>query len=232
MNVNEEQVTSKSIASVRRDGYDPAAVDRVIEGLEEALDDLAAKYAGLEQADMEMRAILQTANERVRLQEEELARALDAARQPAPVGKRARIVEDPVQTTSEWAARLLEISTRDAETILTEARGEAGRVVAHARAEAARTIQAKLSKLHAREAELDEMAEEQRKQLDRMRDETLHEIEGRRDKLDAEVRRLSEFEDQVRTQLVTYFHKQLEFLEPPHLIGINVGANVGESRAS
>ena len=186
--------------------------------------DLTAKCAGLEQADMAMRAILQTANERVRLQEEELLRALDTAREPAPVRPPVPVDEDPVRATSEWAARLLEISTREAETIVTEARDEAGRIVARARSEAAQTIQARLSKLHAREDAVEEMAEEQRKQLDRMRNETLLELEGRRGELDAEVRRSTE----VRTQLVSYFHEQLELLERPHL----VATNVGESRAS
>lgn len=232
MNVNEEQVKSKRLATVRQDEYDPAAVDGVIESLKQAVDDLTAKCAGLEQGDMAMRAILQTANERIRLQKEELARALDAAGEPAPAGRRASVVEDPVRATSEWAARLLEISTRDAETIVAEARDEAGLVVAHARAEAAQKIQAKLSKLHAREEALDAMAEEQRQQLDRMREETLLELEGRRDKLDADERRLSEFEGRVRAQLVSYFHEQLEFLERPHLLETNVDADVGESRAS
>ena len=229
--MNEEQVESKRFATVA-DGYDPAAVDSVIDGLEQALDDLTAKYAGLEQADMAMRALLQAANERVRLQEEELARVRDAAREPAPAGKRMRVVEDPVQATSEWAARLLEISTRDAETIVAEARDEAARVVAHARTEAAKSIQAKLSKLQAREEELDTIAEEQRKQLDRMRKEIVLELEARRDKLEAEERRLSEFEGQVRAQLASYFHEQLEFLERPRLVGAHLGAKGGASRAS
>jgi cell division septum initiation protein DivIVA len=223
-----EQVKSERFATVQRDGYDPAAVDEVIGNLEQAVHDLTAKCAGLEQADMAMRAILQTANERVRLQEEELARALDTAREPAPVRPPVPVDEDPVRATSEWAARLLEISTREAETIVTEARDEAGRIVARARSEAAQTIQARLSKLHAREDAVEEMAEEQRKQLDRMRNETLLELEGRRDELDAEVRRSTE----VRTQLVSYFHEQLEFLERPRLLEVSVGAHLGESRAS
>jgi cell division septum initiation protein DivIVA len=232
MNVNEEQVNSERFATVQRDGYDPAAVDDAIDSLEKAVDDLAAKCAGMEQADMAMRAILQTANERVRLQEEEIAHALAAVREPAMEERPALVVEDPVRATSEWAARLLEISTRDAEAIVAEARDEAGRIVAHARAEAAQTIQVKLSKLQAREDALEAMAGEQRKQLDRMRKETLLELESRRDKLDADVRRLSEFEGQIRTHLASYFHEQLEFLELPHLVGTNVGAHVGESRAS
>ena len=230
-----EQVRSRRFATVQRDGYDPAAVDEAIASLEQAVDDLTAKCAGLEQADMAMRAILQTANERVRLQEEELAHALDAAREPAPAGTPVSVVEEPPRTTSEWAARLLEISTRDAETIVTEARDEAGRIVARARSEAAQTIQARLSKLHAREDAVEEMAEEQRKELDRMRNETLLELEGRRDELDAEVRHSTE----VRTQLVSYFHEQLELLERPHLVerphllGTHVlGTHVRESRAS
>ena len=230
-----EQVKSKRFATVQRDGYDPVAVDEVIASLEQAVDDLTAKCAGLEQADMAMRAILQTANERVHVQQEELARALDAAREPAAVERPVSVGEDPVRATSEWAARLLEISTREAETIVTEARDEASRIVARARSEAAQTIQARLSKLHAREDAVEEMAEEQRKQLDRMRTETLLELEGRRDELDAEVRRSTE----VRTQLASYFHEQLALLERPHLVerphvlGTHaLGTHVGESRAS
>jgi cell division septum initiation protein DivIVA len=232
MGVNEEQVKSEGLGAVQGDEYDPAVVDGVIESLEKAVDELTARCAGMEQADMAMRAILQTANERVRLQEEELARALDDAREPALEGRPTLVVEDPVRATSEWAARLLEISTRDAEAIVTDARDEAGRVVAHARSEAAQIIQAKLSKLQAREEALDAMVEEQRKQLDRMREETMLELDRRRDNLDAAVRRLGEFEGQVRTQLVSYFHEQLEFLERPRLLEATVGANVGESRAS
>lgn len=233
MNVNEEQVKSERLGAVQRDEYDPAVVDGVIDSLEKAVDDLSARCAGMEQADMAMRAILQTANERVRLQEEELARALDAAREPALEGTPPLVVEDPVRATSEWAAaRLLEISTRDAEAIVAEAHNEAARVVAHARAEAAQLVQAKLSKLQDREEALDAMAEDQRKELDRMREETLLELECRRDNLDAQARRMSEFEGQVRTQLVSYFHEQLEFLERPRLLEVSVGAHVGESRAS
>ena len=161
----------------------------MIGNLEQAVHDLTAKCAGLEQADMAIGAVLKTANGQSRLQEEEVTRALDAARKSAPVGTPVLIIEEPPRATSEWAARLLEISTRDAETIVTEARDEAGRIVARARSEAAQTIQARLSKLHAREDAVEEMAEEQRKQLDRMRNETLLELEGRRDELDAEVRR-------------------------------------------
>ena len=200
------------------------------------MNDLAAKCAGLEQADMAMRAILQTANERVRLQEEELARALDAAREPAPAERPVPVVDDPVRATSEWAARLLEISTRDAETIVTEARDEAGRIVARARSEAAQTIQARLSQsCPPIEEAVDAMAEEQRKQLDQIRDETLLKLETMRDKLDAEVRRSI---SDVRRQLVSYFHEQLELLERPHLVerphvlGTHVGAGVGGTRAS
>jgi cell division septum initiation protein DivIVA len=216
-------VKGNRFASVRRDGYDPAAVDRVLDGLEKEVRDLAAKCTGLEQADTAMRATLKTANERVRLLEDELARAQDT---PAPV------VEDPVRTASKGAARLLEISTREAEAIVAEAREEEGRIVAHARTEAAQTIRAGLAELQAREEAMDAMADEQREQLDRMRSETLREIEARRDHLDAEVRRLTELEGQIRTELVSYFHEQLEVLERPSLAGTNGGADVAKPRAS
>jgi cell division septum initiation protein DivIVA len=232
MSVQEEQEIRQRFDTVQ-DGYDPAAVDRVIESLEQALDDLAAKYEGLEQADLRMRAMLQTANERVRHQEEELSLALDAAREQAPVeAPPALDGEDAVRASSEWAARLLAISTRDAEKMVAEAREEAGRVVANARTEAARTIQQNLSKLHAREEALEVKEEEQRKALDRMREETLLELESRRDEVEADVRRLREFEARSRTELVSYFREQLDLLERPQVVDIKVGARVGESRAS
>jgi cell division septum initiation protein DivIVA len=232
MNMTSEQVKGERFATVRRDGYDPAAVDRVLDGLEQEARDLAAKCTGLEQSDTAMRATLVTANERVRLLEEELARALDAAREPAPAETPAPVVEDPVRAASQSVARLLETCTRDADNIVAEAHEEAGRVVAHARAEAAQTIQAGLAELHAREEALDATAEEQREQLDRMRSETLRELEGRRDKVDAEVRRLSELGGQLRTELVSYFHEQLEVLERPSFAGTDVGADIVKSRAS
>ncbi len=105
-------------------------------------------------------------------------------------------------------------------------------MVAHARTEAAQIVQDKLSKLQAREEALEAMAEEQRKELDRMREETLLELETRRDNLNAQARRLSEFEGQVRTELTSYFREQLEILERPRLLEVRVGAHVGESRAS
>lgn len=236
MNMTSEQVEGERFAIVPRDGYDPAAVDRVLDDLEQDVRDLAAKCTGLEQSDTAIRTTLATANDRVRLLEEELARVQDAAREPAPADPPAPVVEDPVRAASQWAARLLEISTRDADHIVAEAHEEAGRVVAHARAEAARTIQAGLAELHAREEALDATAEEQREQLDRMRSETLRELEDRRDKVDAEVRRLSEIGDQLRTELVSYFREQLEILERPSVAGtdggVDIGADIVESQAS
>jgi cell division septum initiation protein DivIVA len=232
MSVQQEQETRRRFDTVQ-DGYDPAAVDRVIDSLEQALDDLAAKYEGLEQADVRMRAMLQTANERVRHQEEELAVALDAAREQAPVEALPALDgEDAVRASSEWAARLLAISTRDAEKMVAEAREQADRLVANARTEAARTIQQNLAKLHVREEALEVKEEEQRKALDRMREETLLELETRRDEVEADVRRLREFEARSRTELVSYFREQLEVLERPQVVDIKVGARVGESRAS
>lgn len=232
MNVTSEQEKGTRFATVRRDGYDPAAVDSVVEGLEKDVRDLGAKCTGLEQSDTAMRATLVTANERVRVLEEELARALEVVRESAPADTPAPVVEDPVRSASEWVARLLEISTRDADNIVAEAHEEAGRVAAHARAEAAQTIQAGLAELHAREEALAAMAEEQREQLDRMRSETLRELEDRRDQVDAEVRRLSELGSQLRTELVSYFHEQLEVLERPSIAETDVGADLFKSQAS
>ena len=115
-------------------------------------------------------------------------------------------------TASHSASRLLEIATRDAEALVVEARDEADQSLAQARAEAAEIIQTALSKVHAREEALDAMVAEQRDELDRMRTETLRELEGRRAELNDAGDQLTEYEEPIRTHLVSYFSEQLETL--------------------
>ena len=138
-----------------------------------------------------------------------------AAAAPVVVAPVIPIVEDTVRTASLSASKMLERATRDAEALVFEAREEADQVVAQARAEAAQAIQTCLTKVHAREEALDAMVEEQRIELDRTRKEALRELEGRRTELNNQVDQLTEFEDRIRTHLVSYFSEQLETLAEP-----------------
>jgi cell division septum initiation protein DivIVA len=221
MTVTTEQTNGKRFATVRRDGYDPALVDRHLEDVERASLALEAQRSGLEEANTQLRGALVTANDRARALEDQLAQALEEARAAAavPAPQPTPVVQDAVTTASHNATRLLELATRDAEALVIGAREEAEQAVAVARAEAAEIVQAALQKVHAREEALETMAAEQREELDRVRTETLRDLEQRRAELDGEVNRLSEFESQVRSHLVGFFHEQLEVLEAPGLGG-------------
>lgn len=216
MTVTTEQSMGKRFGTVRRDGYDPEEVDRHIESAEQAARGQEAKIAGLEDANTTMRAALVTANERVRVLEDELARkmaesatALVAPAPPAPVA------EDTVRTASHTASRMLEKATGEAETLVVDARREADQLLATARAEAAETVQKALDKVHAREEALDAMESETREELETLRVDTLREVEARRSDLEARVTNLTDFEDEVRGHLVNYFTEQLAVLEQP-----------------
>ena len=170
MTVTTEQVKGKRFATVRRDGYDAGIVDRHLDDVEQTVRDLTAKLAGVEEANTLMRAALVNANERVRVLEDELSRAVQEAQAaaelpPAPAPAPIVVVEDTVKAASHSATRLLEIATRDAEALVVEARDEADQSIATARAEAAEIIQTALGKVHAREEALDAMAAEQRAEL-------------------------------------------------------------------
>jgi cell division septum initiation protein DivIVA len=217
MTVTTEKVTGKRFATVKRGGgYDVGDVDHHLEGVERAAADLVAKNTGLEESNAALRAALNTANERVRMLEEQLAAALAESREAAAVvAPVIPIVQDPVRTASLSASKMLERATRDAEALVFGAREEADQVVAQARAEAAQAIQACLTKVHAREEALDAMVEEQRIELDRTRKEALRELEGRRTELNNQVEQLTDFENRIRTHLVSYFSEQLETLAEP-----------------
>ncbi len=217
MTVTSEQVKGKRFATVKRGGgYDIGEVDLILEAVDRAAADLTAKNAGLEEANAALRAALVTANERARMLEEQLTGVLAESREAAAaVAPVIPIVQDSVKTASLSASKMLERATRDAEALVIGAREEADQVVAQARAEAAQAIQTCLTKVHAREEALDAMVEEQRIELDRTRKEALRELEGRRSELNNQVDQLTEFENRIRTHLVSYFSEQLETLAEP-----------------
>lgn len=218
MTVTTETTVGKRFGTVRRDGYDQGEVDRHIERAEEAARGQEAKIAGLEDANTTMRAALVTANERVRVLEDELARKMaesaTALVAPAP----PVVTEDTVRTASRTASRMLEKATEEAETLVAGAGREADQVLATARAEAADTVQKALDKVHAREEALDALEAETREELEKLRSETLGAVEARRSDLEARVSSLTDFEDQVRGHLVTYFSEQLTALEQPTVV--------------
>jgi cell division septum initiation protein DivIVA len=234
MSVTTEQVTGSRFATVKRGGgYDVGDVDRHIEAAERAAADLVAKNTGLEESNTALRAALVTANERVRMLEEQLTGALAESREAAAVvAPVIPIVQDPVRTASLSASKMLERATRDAEALVIGAREEADQVVAQARAEAAQAIQTCLTKVHAREEALDAMVEEQRVELDRTRKEALRELEGRRTELNNQVDQLTDFEDRIRTHLVSYFSEQLETLAEPIIAETLVIATTEHPQAS
>jgi cell division septum initiation protein DivIVA len=221
MTVTGDQMSGKQIASDgMRDGYETGEVDRSVDDAEKSMRDLETNGSALEETNADLRAELTIDRFAIRAAEAELARVRgesDAvvAGATAAETRAAPVVEDAVKTASYSAARLLEITTRNADALIADARAEADQIVTQARAQAEQMIQASLADANAREETMSARAEEQRVELDRARSETLSELEERRAELDAKVNQLAEFESQNRNQLISYFNSQLETLHRP-----------------
>lgn len=127
----------------------------------------------------------------------------------------AAAVEDreaSATTASYAAARLLEITTRNADAIVTDARARARQILDAAHAQAEQIIQARTAEAEAHEQSVKARVDAQHAELRQARDETLRELEARRAVLDQEVRQLTEFKIESRKDLISYFNEQLEKL--------------------
>jgi cell division septum initiation protein DivIVA len=130
VSITSERISGKRFSTVRKDGYDTGEVDQCLVDMERRLNEAERKVDVLQEANGLLHEQLLRAQEDLRRADEERNRMLDE-RPPVET-------EDPVRTSSQAAARLLEIATRDAEELLTEARQEGEKLVAVAHDEAAR----------------------------------------------------------------------------------------------
>lgn len=216
MPLTPEDVSNKRFTPVRlREGYDMGEVDQF-------LDEVEAELARLTRENDDLRAKLAAAQTggaaRVpdKASEPERVAERPAAPAPTPVAAAAPVQEIKVTTVadaSSAAARLLEIATRNADELVTEAKDQADKVIGEARTKAERLeseSKAKADRLESdartRSQMLDSETEERRRQL-------FGDLEKEKDKLNAEVENLRSFEREYRSRLRSYFEQQLAALD-------------------
>jgi DivIVA domain-containing protein len=211
MPLTPEDVSNKRFTPVRlREGYDMGEVDQF-------LDEVEAELARLTRENDDLREKLSTAQHgggstavSERTQDREQTEVAEKPVAPAPP-------ELPKVTTvadaSSAAARLLEIATRNADELVTEARNEADKVVGEARTRAEQMEAEAKSKAERMEEDartrsqmLDSETAERRQQL-------LGDLEKEKGQLNTEVENLRAFEREYRSRLKNYFQQQLAALD-------------------
>ena len=114
---------------------------------------------------------------------------------------------------SSAATRLLELATRNADEVVTEAIQEAEQIVGAARTEAERLEAETKSKTDKLEQEARARAQNLDSEVEGKRREMLGDLEREKRRLDTEVEDLRGFEREYRSRLKSYFTEQLQALE-------------------
>jgi DivIVA domain-containing protein len=210
MPLTPEDVSNKRFTPVRlREGYDMGEVDQF-------LDEVEAELARLTRENDDLRSKLSVA------QQGGGSSAVQPAQPsaPEPVQQRApepapkeTIKVTTVADASSAAARLLEIATRNADELVTEAKDQADKVVGEARTKAERLEAEAKTKAERMESDartrsqmLDSETAERRQQL-------FGDLEKEKDRLNGEVENLRSFEREYRSRLKGYFQQQLAALD-------------------
>ncbi|MFL6133074.1 MAG: DivIVA domain-containing protein [Nocardioidaceae bacterium] len=215
MPLTPEDVSNKRFTPVRlREGYDMGEVDQF-------LDEVEAELSRLTRENDDLRSKLSAAQQNG---------GSTAVSEPTQDRKAApAATELPKVTTvadaSSAAARLLEIATRNADELVTEAKGEADKVVGEARTKAERLEAEAKSKSERMEEDartrsqmLDAETAERRQQL-------LGDLEKEKGQLNTEVANLRSFEREYRSRLKNYFQQQLAALDGNGEGGEALGGN-------
>jgi DivIVA domain-containing protein len=141
----------------------------------------------------------------------------DKPAETKPVAAAASATEEiKVYTAAEAssaATRLLELATRNADEVVTEAIQEAEQVVGAARTEAERLEAETKSKADKLEQEARARAQNLDSEVEGKRREMLGDLEREKRRLDTEVEDLRGFEREYRSRLKSYFTEQLQALE-------------------
>jgi DivIVA domain-containing protein len=141
----------------------------------------------------------------------------DKPAETQPVAAAASATEEiKVYTAAEAssaATRLLELATRNADEVVTEAIQEAEQIVGAARTEAERLEAETKSKADKLEQDARARAENLDSEVENKRQEMLGDLEREKRRLDTEVEDLRGFEREYRSRLKSYFTEQLEALE-------------------
>ena len=218
MPLTPEDVSNKRFTPVRlREGYDMGEVDQFLDEVESELarltrenEDLRSKLSAAQQGG----GTTTPAPAPVQEKAPEPVKAPEPT--PAPVPAAAPVETIKVTTVadaSSAAARLLEIATRNADELVTEAKDQADKVIGEARTKAERLESESKVKADRMESDartrsqmLDSETAERRQQL-------FGDLEKEKEKLNAEVENLRSFEREYRSRLKSYFQQQLAALD-------------------
>ena len=239
MPLTPEDVSKKRFTPVRlREGYDMGEVDAFLDEVEAELerlikenDDLRSKLSA---TDGGTSAIAVPGKASDKASDKATEKAPDKVAEPTPekaaeamkaedkpAGKPAAVApsateEIKVYTAAEAssaATRLLELATRNADEVVTEAIQEAEQIVGAARTEAERVEAETKSKADKLEQEARARAQNLDSEVEGKRREMLGDLEREKRRLDTEVEDLRGFEREYRSRLKSYFTEQLQSLE-------------------
>ncbi|HZJ04888.1 MAG TPA: DivIVA domain-containing protein [Nocardioidaceae bacterium] len=222
MPLTPEDVSNKRFTPVRlREGYDMGEVDQFLDEVEAELarltrdnNDLRAKVASAQGGGPSTAGTVRKG--RAGDTSEETGKRAPVVPEPAPAAAKAEPAPaEPTPSTpaetiqihtvadaSGAAVRLLEIATRNADELVTEAKNDAERIVVDARTSAEKVE----SDARTRSEALDSETEERRKEL-------IGELDKEKEKLNVEVEALRSFEREYRSRLKSYFSQQLAALD-------------------
>ena len=220
MPLTPEDVSNKRFTPVRlREGYDMGEVDQF-------LDEVESELARLTRENDDLRGKLSAAQQDGKPASPDSAATKETGREPAKAAPAAPAKpESGTRTPSETlkvttvadaagaAARLLELATRNADELVTEARAEADKILGEARTKAERLEAESKVKVDRMESDartrsqmLDSETAERRQQL-------FGDLEREKERLDGDVEDLRSFEREYRSRLKSYFQQQLAALD-------------------
>ena len=240
MPLTPEDVSKKRFTPVRlREGYDMGEVDTFLDEVEAELerlikenDDLRSKLSATDGGtsaiampgkapDKAAEKAPETAAEKAPEKAAEPTpkveeKPADKPAETQPVASAASTTEEiKVYTAAEAssaATRLLELATRNADEVVTEAIQEAEQIVGAARTEAERLEAETKSKADKLEQEARARAQNLDSEVEGKRREMLGDLEREKRRLDTEVEDLRGFEREYRSRLKSYFTEQLQAL--------------------
>ena len=238
MPLTPEDVSNKRFTPVRlREGYDMGEVDAFLDEVEAELerllkenDDLRSKLSA---TDGGTSAIAMPGKAPDKAPEKAAEKAPEKAAELTPEKAEEKPTDKPAETkpaaaatsateqikvytaaeASSAATRLLELATRNADEVVTEAIQEAEQIVGAARTEAERLEAETKSKADKVEHEARARAQNLDSEVDGKRREMLGDLEREKRRLDTEVEDLRGFEREYRSRLKSYFTEQLQALE-------------------
>ena len=214
MPLTPEDVSNKRFTPVRlREGYDMGEVDQF-------LDEVEAELARLTKENDDLRAQLAAGGQTpvapapVEAKEEAPVSEAPAPVAPAPVAP-AQIETIKIETVadaSSAAARLLELATRNHDSLIETAKNDADKILGEAKQKAERTESESKASADKVEADARQRASMLDWETSQKREQLFGDLEKERDKLAVEVENLRAFEREYRSRLKSYFTQQLESL--------------------